>query len=369
MAKCGFCHRKFRSEQAVKAHMKRCDLYQTDKRKKAGALGNLPKADVTSPPVQPNPPVTPDLTAPLRDFIKSISEFSTKQDAPQTPHQQRRSILQAAKAQVIDHHYGTPLGHVTASLRGDAKLAIEEKSATLPLEELPFEEVCEFVVAIHDPLYASAFKRQALEANRQRVEEATRQKNEREALGALIRADRRKKVLIQQASHQAHAYCQEKKITGWAHASVLSDVESRLEVFLKGDEPILEAQAIARSVLDGRFAEAEATLAAARAKADAQWHEDVEAVLVLGAVVGLVAFGLHYYPAQMVAIFEWIERTFGLAPGAETSAPNPGSSEKETTPPAAGARPRSRRWRKYPVAPPSPESPWGNPVGGAPGHA
>jgi hypothetical protein len=184
-----------------------------------------------------------------------------------------------------------------------------------------------------------------------------------EALGALIRADRRKKVLIQQASNQALASCDEKALTGWAKLTILGDIEARLDALLTGDEPSQEGHAIVRSVLDFRFLEAEATLAATRAKADAQWHEDVEAVLVLGAVVGLVAFGLHYYPAQMVAIFEWIERTFGLAPGAETSAPNPGSSEKETTPPAAGARPRSKRWRKYPVAPPSPAPSWAPSVG------
>jgi len=269
--------------------------------------------------------------------------------------------------QVIDH-YRTPLGHVTASLRGDAKLAIEQKLAPLPLAEIPFEEVCEFAAAIREPLYASAFKRQALEAKRQRFEEATRQKKELETLGALLRADRRKKILIQQASHEAHAYCQEKAIIGWAHLSVLADVESRLEAFLTGDEPIMEAQEIVQSVLDARFAEAEATLAAARAKADEQWHEEVAAVLVLGAVAGLVVLSLNY-PAQTLAIFNWIERTFGLAAEAEASTSK--SDASETTPSAASeeARPRSRRRRKDPVSPSNPEPLWGNSVGGVPGHA
>jgi hypothetical protein len=360
MATCNFCKEdRFQSEQGVKAHLKTCERYLAEKAKKARATSGLPQAAAA-----------PDLSAPKLDVVKPIPEPSVKQDASPTPQQQRRTILHAVKKRVIDR-YVTPLGQVTTSMRGYAKLMIEQTLARLPLEEVGFEEACEIAAAIRDRLYASAFHRQEREAERQRVDTAAHQKKEVETLGALIWADRRKKMFRQQASQQAEAFCQEKKIRGWAHVSVLADVESRLEVCLTGDEPILEGQAIVRSVLDFRFLEAEATLAAARAKADAQWHEDVEAVLVLGAVVGLVAFGLHYYPAQMVAIFEWIERTFGLAPGAETSAPNPGSSEKETPPPTASAepRPRSTRWRKDPVAPSSPASSWAPSVGPEPGHA
>ena len=322
MAQCGFCLRMFQSPQAVKAHLKHCARYKTDKSKKSAALGKQPKAAVTptaTPPVQGSPPVaTPDFGAPLREFEKAISELLKKQDAPPTPQQQRRTILQAVKTQVIDR-YGTPLGQVTSSMRGTAKMAIERELSTLPLEELEFEEVCELAVAIRDRLYATAFKRQALEAERQQVEKERRQKKEVEALGALIRADRRKKIFIQQASHHAHAYCQEKVIIGWAHLSLLADVESRLEALLTGDEPIMETQAIVQSVLGTRFAEEEATLAAARAKADEQWHEEVAAVLVLGAVApGLVVLSLNY-PAQTLAIFNWIERTFGLAAEGEAA--------------------------------------------------
>ena len=163
-------------------------------------------------------------------------------------------------------------------------------------------------------------------------------------------------MFSQQARQQAEAFCQEKEITGWEHVSVLSDVESRLEVFLTGEEPILEAQAIVRLVLEGRFAEAEAKLAATRAKADEQWREEVAAALVLGTLVGLVGLSL-WYPEQTVAFFNWLERTFGFTPGAEAGAPNPEASER--TPPAASAetRLRSTRRRKYPVAPPDPPFP------------
>jgi hypothetical protein len=297
-----------------------------------------------------------------------MSELSKKQDAPPTPQQQRRTILQAAKARVIDRS-GIPLGQVTSSMRGAAKMAIERELSTLPLEELGFEEVCELAVAIRDRLYATAFKRQALEAERRHVEKERRQKKEVEALGALIRADRRKKRFMQQANQQAHARCESKGIRGWDHLAVLSDVERSLEEFLTGSESVLDADAITQKVVDTRLLEAEATLDAARAKADEQWHEEVAAVLVLGAVAGLVVLSFNY-PAQTLAIFNWIERTFGYTLGAEDDAPDPEASK--TPPPAASAeaRPRSTRRRKYSVAPPKPESSWApSPVEPAQGHA
>jgi hypothetical protein len=282
--------------------------------------------------------------------MKLMSELSTKRDAPQTPQQLRRSILQAAKAQTIDQ-YRSWSGTVTASMRGGAKMQLERELASLPLEDLPFEEVCELAAAIRDQRYVPAFNRQIREADRQRIKREKHHKDELEAVGAWVRAERRKKVLIQQASNQAHAYCQEKAITGWTHLSVLGDIEARLEALLTGDEPILEAQAIVRSVLDARIAQAEATVAAARAKADEQWREEVAAVLVLGVLAGLVVLAFKY-PAHTLAILNWIERTFGFAPGPEAGAPNPEASE--TTRPAASteARPPAGAGEKTPSRPP-----------------
>ena len=346
MATCNFCREdRFQSEQGVKAHMKTCELYLAEKAKRArAASGSMPQAAAV-----------PDLSTPKLDVVKPIPERSSKQDEAPTLQQQRRTILQAVKKRVINQ-YVTPLGQVTTSMRGHAKLMIEQTLARLPLEEIGFEEACEISAGIRDRFYASAFTRQAREAERQRVDTAMHKKKELETLGALLRADRRKKMFRQQASQHAHAFCQEKKIIGWAHVSVLADVESRLEAFLTGDEPILEGQAIVRSVLEGRFAEAEATLAATRAKADEQWREEVAAALVLGTLVGLFGLSLRY-PEQTVAFFNWLERTFGFAPGAEAGAPNPEASE--TTPPTASAetRPRSTRRRKYPLAPPDPAFP------------
>lgn len=134
--------------------------------------------------------------APLREWMKSIHERWTKQDAPSTPQQQRRTILQAVKAWVIDRSV-SPFGQVTTSLRGTAKLQLERELVRLPLEEFGLEESCEFATAIRDRLYAPVFKRHAREAERQRVEAEQHHKMDVEASGTRFRADRRKTVLIQ----------------------------------------------------------------------------------------------------------------------------------------------------------------------------
>jgi hypothetical protein len=343
MVRCNFCKEdRFKSEQAVKAHMKTCERYLAEKAKKArAASGSLPQGAAA-----------PDLSAPILDVVKPIPERPLKQEASSTPLQQRRTILQAVKSRVIDWHV-TSLGQVTSSMRGHAKLMIEQTLARLPLEEIGVEEASEIAASVRDRLYASAFTRQEQAGERQRVETAANKKKELETLGAFLLADRRKTMFRQQASQHAHALCREKKIRGWAHVSVLADVESRLEVFLTGDEPILEAQAIVRSVVADRFAEAEAMLAAAKNTADEQWHREMEAAFVLATGAGLVGLSLQY-PEQTLAFFNWLERSFGFAPGAEASAPNPEASETTSATASAETRPRSQ---KHTVTPPDPPFP------------
>ena len=50
------------------------------------------------PSVHPNPSGGLDCVAPLREFEKAMHEFTTKQEAPMTPQQLRRSTLQAGES-------------------------------------------------------------------------------------------------------------------------------------------------------------------------------------------------------------------------------------------------------------------------------
>lgn len=361
MATCSFCKEKFKSEQGVRAHMRGCDQYH--KSKKLTALGCMPKAGST-PSVQPNPSTEPDCVASLRDFEKAMHEFSAKQEAPQTPQQLRRSILQAVKAQVVDRYQSTS-GIVTSTMRGDAKMAIEQHLVSLPLEELPFDEVCELAAAIRDRLYAPTFKREAHEAEQQHAEQESRRRKQIEETAAGHRAAGRKATLIEQAIGQARARCEAKQIVGRNRLSVLVDIESQLTEFLTGNECVPDANAIIQAVIDPRFVEAEAKQDAARAKADERWYEELAGFLVLGVFLSAPLVAL-WYPTQALVILNWIERVFGLTRTTEAGAPN--SEASETTPPPVNmeSRPPSKRRRKYPDAPPSP---WANSVGGEPGHA
>jgi hypothetical protein len=141
MATCNFCKKQFKSEQGVKAHMRGCDEYR--KSKELTASGSMPKAGPT-PSVQPNASVGPDCAAPPGDFVKAMHEFSTKQETLQTPQQLRRSILQAVKAQVVDR-YPSLCGSVTWTMRGDAKMAIEQQLASLPVSKSIRLEFWKFV--------------------------------------------------------------------------------------------------------------------------------------------------------------------------------------------------------------------------------
>ena len=376
MATCNFCHRKFQSSQAVRAHLRRCDRYQSSRKTGFGALGTMarqamPKAAATSaatPPFQSAPQFAqPDLTAPWRELLKSMAEPATKPEPPPSPQQRRRKVLQAAKERTIDH-YRTPLGTVTSAMRGAAKTAIERELAALPLEELPFDEVCELAIAIRDRCYAPTFNRQAQEAEHRNATHEARQRKQLEDIAAGHRTNRRKTTLIEQAIGQARAQCEAKRIIGPHRLSLLVDIELRLTELLTGSESVPDAHAIIQTVVDARFIEAEAKQEAARAKKDAKWREEMVWLLVLGALVGLVVLAFKF-PAHTSAILNWIKQAFGLTPGAEASSPNRDASE--TTPPAASAEARSpsKRWRKDPVAPCSPEPLSGIAVGLEPGHA
>jgi hypothetical protein len=325
MAKCGFCHRRFRSEQAVKAHLKHCKRYEISQSKKACALGRKPKAAITTlatAAVQSIPPVAAaDLSAPLREFEKAMGELSTTQHAPQTPQQRRREIVQAAKAEVIDR-YRPSSGTVTASMRGSAKMLIERELCTVPVEEVPFEEVLELAAAIRARIYEPCFRKQAREADRQHAAHEARRRKQIEDLAAGARADRRKTTLIEQAIGQARARCEVQQIRGRDRLSVLVDLEVQLKELLTGGESVPDAQVIIQTVLAARFVEAEATLAAAQAKEDEKWQEDLVGLLVLGALV-TVPLLAAWYPTQTVAILNWIERTFAFTPAAEAAASTP----------------------------------------------
>ena len=357
MALCNHCKRKFQSSQAVKAHLKHCSRYQTSDGKKSSALGSKPKAESKpggTPLFQSGAQgEKPDLSEPWRALMKSMSEPGTKPEEPRSPQQQRRQLLQAAKEHVIDQFW-TPSCTVTSGMRGLAKATIERELNTLPLEELPFKEICEYAIAIRDRVYGPAFKEEAQAATHQQVEKETRRKMSTEALMAEIKAQRRKSIHVNGAIAKARAICEAKGIMACARVSLLADIETQLDEFLSGSEPVPEARAIIDSVLDARFAEAEARQEAMRAEEERRWREEVTALLVLGALGGLVVLALKY-PAYTLPVLNWIEQTFGLTPRGDADSHNRDASNPTESAPSGDAPPYSKRRRKDTVSQPSTE--------------
>ena len=350
MARCSFCKRRFSSEQSVKAHLRFCPKYKSIE-KKSSALGTIPKAGTTStaPINQDAPMASPASSNPFSECFKSISASASESEEKQSPEQRQRILLQAIKEHVINR-YQTSEGTVTTGMRGAAKTAIERELRTIPLEELSPEERYEVGAAIRDRIYDPFFEAQAEEASRRQEEKETKRRKDCEQIGAWRRASRRKETLIDQANAQAIAMCEAKQVGGWDRLSVLGDIHSRLNELLTGEEPVTEAHAIIQSVLGARFAELDGKLAAAQAKRDAKWREELQGLLLLGGFTALPLLAAQY-PQHVLSILSWIERACGkTASGAETTAK--GSSATVAPSPASPERPRRRR--KSAASPSSP---------------
>jgi len=306
----------------------------------------------------PGPQASPVGSNPLSESFTSVFKAAFNLKEPQSPLQRRRVLLQEIKEQVISL-YCTSKGSVTTAMRGAAKTAIERELSTVPLEELSPEELYEMGAAIRDRVYDPLFEKQTQAAERHHAEHQARSRKERLELGALHRAHRQKSTLIDQASGHANAMCEAKQIIGWDRLSVLCDINTRLHEFLTGEEPITEAQATIQTVLDTRFAEVDATLAAARTKQDAKWREEMQGLLVLCGVIALPVLAVKY-PDQVLPIISWIECTFGQTASGTASTAKASSQDTSTS---GGSSERPRRRRK---APPPPSSEWGNPFAAGP---
>lgn len=234
-------------------------------------------------------------------------------------------------------------------MRGAAKIAIERELCTVALEELPPEELYELGASIRDTIYDPIFEAQSYEASRREEQKQAKRRKDREQIGVWRRACRRKETLINQASAQANAMCEAKQVVGLDRLSVLGDIHSQLNELLTGEEPVSEAHAIIQLVLDARFTELDAKLAAAQAKRDAKWREEMQGLLVLFGVIALPVLAMKY-PEQVLPIISWIEQTFGkTASGEEATATANACSQTTST--SAHSSERPRRYRKSSVTP------------------
>ena len=168
-ARCSFCGRTFRNQQAVRAHLKACASYR-----------QLPKAAV---PSKGSVPGTRRVRAstPMPDLTQEPMPAAERpgRPAPRPSPQAgngavkqflRRTAIQAVKTEVLDSWWS--LRHpVPAEIKAQALAAIERELSRLPADELPQSELVTIAEGIRDRIYAPVLSAQ----QRAREEEKQRQ--------------------------------------------------------------------------------------------------------------------------------------------------------------------------------------------------
>ncbi len=335
MATCRFCERNFKSSQGVRAHLKHCGRYRTQRGKGSGALGRQPRHPqpratdqwTDSRPVASGPQVAQAAPlALLTEQIQTMVKASTDK-APESPAQRRRTLLQEAKIKAIDLHVYSK-GTVTTQMRGAAKAAIEHELSGISLEELPVPEVCELAAAIRDRIYEPFFRKEHEEAERRQAEQGERRGEQARQQTEEQRQAKRKIRLMLEAGNLASARCRAYGLSPRDRLSIEVEVHARVREALTGAEPLPEAYALIEKIIAFRLAEEEAKLAAERAR---QWQEWRGLLLLAAAVIGLILL-VRWFPGVVLAILDWLERTFGIN---QPNQPGPGPGKASGTDQAA----------------------------------
>ena len=153
-AVCQFCRREFSNAQAVRAHLKSCDRYQSQR-----------AAPLTSAAPSPVPPRQPALGSGSRGSLGSGNRAAASLDisdriaiAPSSPPRapvvapppppttngsaatsKRREIIQRVKREALRKAY--LFGPESQSIEAKIIIAIEQEFASLPVEDLPENEL------------------------------------------------------------------------------------------------------------------------------------------------------------------------------------------------------------------------------------
>ncbi len=234
VARCGFCHRTFKTKQGVRGHLRSCERYSDAKRQ-----GRPPKSRAThrqSPTYIGRPQPKADLSSgfdpaahmkqqveeqesrlKLRQVQAAHEELDRKEveRARQIKEQaeavrrreqdeilarrrteteaqerrekerregerqrQRRELLQSIKNRVV-RNYIQFLHVIPKEAEARALKQIEQELMVLPIEDLPERELVELAEGIRDGIYRAALRGQ--DEERRQEEEAARQRRKREA--------------------------------------------------------------------------------------------------------------------------------------------------------------------------------------------
>jgi hypothetical protein len=314
-ARCNFCGRTFRNQQAVRAHLKACPAYRHLPKALVPSIGSAPRTSRVSPST-PVPRLTREPMPAAEHPGRQASRPARAGDDGAIHQILRRAAIQSVKNQVIDAWWSP--GHtIPSETKAQALAAIERELSRLPTHDLPQSELVTIAVGIRDGIYGpvlAAQQRAREKEDRQRaqahqrplrlaagalhatrllrqhpdldgrtrvdLERTVRQALDQELDGSESEADvqtRVEKILadalgpIRQARREtvrqaliAHGVeyatqelAQEEDLTAWARASIGQDVKRALEDEIGGEESESDVEALVDDLLNDVLGEAE----------------------------------------------------------------------------------------------------------------
>jgi hypothetical protein len=259
MCLCHFCKREFENSQGLKAHLRRCRLYQQSKNGPARPTAPIPPFGpnaVSSPHsfLAPNPLTTPSalFTNLMDEMIRSVSG----PDEATRRREKREALLAGLCSRIVDW-YRQPDGLVTPEMAVAAKVAIRDQLGALPIEELSHAELSLRGEAIRNGVFGPYLRRQQAHAEHQK------QRQHHDGLRTKQEADRRarqmtrKTALLELGVIRALKVAAAHGLPAPAVALVEWEARARLEALLVGDETAEQVEEIIEAAIERPLLECE----------------------------------------------------------------------------------------------------------------
>jgi hypothetical protein len=256
MCRCNFCNAEFENSQGVKAHLRRCELYQQSKKATArSAAGILPSVSGSQTSSATDLHTTASTV--FTNFIAQITSPAAGPDEATQLRQKREALLADLCTRVIDW-YRPPDGVVTPEMAVAAKVAIRDELGTLAIDELTKIELTLRGEAIRNRVFTSYFRRQRLQAERQHAKQQQDARRIQHEIDSRARHATRKTALIELGVTRALKSASSRAIPSPALVLLEWEVRARLDALLIGDETEQQVGETLAASIDGPLHELEA---------------------------------------------------------------------------------------------------------------
>jgi hypothetical protein len=338
---CHACQRQFPNSQAVKGHLKHCELHKKTK----GQPSCRPQEERTPATLQPQPPngcapVSAEKPSPLHPLVDLMNDMvkRVQSDTESTRLKQNRETLFAMLGTtLVDRH--CPLeGVITPEMAVAAKVAFLDELGPLPIEALSQTECLLRAESIRNTVWAPYFRMQQEQLEHQKAQldrqkECQRQEVLRMQEDAAIQASRmkRKATFMELGVAEALKVFRSRGFADRGLGLFEWEIRGRLDILLTGDETEGGADKAIEAAIQGPMLEREQKEEQARR---ATRHRIVNQCVTL--VVPVVEAALPLVTATVIKKFY---ETFGRQPSPGPTAPTKdadASPEKSSSPASPG---------------------------------